>query len=1091
MVKMNKSLKKELLTTIKLNIKKFISLTLIIFLGVAFYVGMKSNAPVLENTMIKYFDEYKYMDIQVISLIGLNDKELDELEKTVAEIDIIEGGFSEDVIVNLKNEAINEYQDYVLSVNSYNVNKKLNKVWIQDGREPTKINEILIDASMGKFGYEIGDTFTIKHNNIKEKDLVIVGTVRSPNFISIERGTTTLLNGKIDHFIYMNEENFDYDGLYNRGNIRLNTDLKPFTNEYNKFVEGVVKKIENVSNEISKERKEEILKDKEKEYNDALNKFNSEKQKALNEIQSAKNKITQGEKDILSAESKILSDKEVDLYLDNAKTKLDNAKATLDSSKATLEIAKQTIGNFDAPEMNLEYLKGKLTSAKNLLQEVNNTIDDLNSKISDKKKECSSISEDLLKKACDKALQELYNTLDENNVKAATIKKEIIQITDMIKYFENFGSNTSDLKSYISDMEKEYNNALKEYNKGLREYNNASKNLKSQMVNARNTINEKKKELEQAKKTLKEKEEEASIKFVDAENELAKARKSLDSLKDISWYVFDRTAKADYTQYYDDVQRVENISKVLPFIFFLVAALVTGSSITRMVKEERMKIGILKSLGYSNKHVLIKYIYYTGLAALIGIIVGLLFGIFGFPKVFATVYELLYFIPPLKYTAEIHHILIAVLAAILSSVVVAYFVVKGSLIEQPYYLMRPKVEKKNKKTLLEKNKKIWKKLSFMKKVAYRNVFRSIGKSLMTVLGIAGCTSLIIAGFATREALTTIIYKQYGNIFKLSGEFFFKSGLTQSEIFEEQKRIDSFDFVKATTLGSTRFVHFDVGNDKKLQTTVIVPHSLDEMNNFINYKDVYNKGNTLSLNDDGVIITEKLAKLLKVKQGDEATFIDNDNNEYTVKISGICENYVYHYMYMTKEYYKKIYKVSPENNLLIVKYKEGISNEDEANKKVISSGLYSNILLLKDAENQYNNIMEKFTIVMIVIIICAGLLAFVVLYNLAKINISERTREIATLKVLGFNSKEVNNYINREMKVLTIIGIIFGILIGNLLSKVVIQTCEVDTIMFDNSVSYVAYIYAVFLTLIFSSVINRIVKKDLHDISMVESLKSIE
>ena len=170
MVKMNKSLKKELLTTIKLNIKKFISLTLIIFLGVAFYVGMKSNAPVLENTMIKYFDEYKYMDIQVISLIGLNDKELDELEKTVAEIDIIEGGFSEDVIVNLKNEAINEYQDYVLSVNSYNVNKKLNKVWIQDGREPTKINEILVDASMGKFGYEIGDTLTIKHNNKKEKD---------------------------------------------------------------------------------------------------------------------------------------------------------------------------------------------------------------------------------------------------------------------------------------------------------------------------------------------------------------------------------------------------------------------------------------------------------------------------------------------------------------------------------------------------------------------------------------------------------------------------------------------------------------------------------------------------------------------------------------------------------------------------------------------------------------------------------------------------------------------------------------------------------------------------------------------------------
>ena len=996
MVKMNKSLKKELLTTIKINIKKFISLTLIIFLGVAFYVGMKSNAPVLENTMINYFDEYKYMDIQVVSLIGLTNEELEKLEKTVAEIDIIEGGFSQDVIVSLKNENINEYQDYVLSVNSYNLNKKLNKVWILDGREPINTNEIVVDASLGKFGYEIGDTITIEHENIKEKDLVIVGIVRSPNFISIERGTTTLLNGKIDHFVYMNEDNFDYDGLYNRGNIRLNTDLKPFTDEYNKYVSKVVKKIEDASNEISKERKDKILNEKEKEYNEALNKFNTEKQKALKEIQDAKNKITQGEKDIVDAESKILSDKEVDLYLDNAKTKLDNAKATLDSSKATLDIAKQTIGNFDAPEMNLEYLKGKLTSAKNLLQEVNDTIDNLNKQISDKKKECSSISENILKKACEKTLQGLYDTLDENNVKAATLKKEIIQITDMIKYFENFGSNASDLKSYISDMEKEYNNALKEYNKGLKEYNNASKNLKGQMQSARNTIKQKKQELENAKKILSEKEEEANIKFIDAENELAKARKTLDSLKNISWYVFDRTAKADYTQYYDDVQRVENISKILPFVFFLVAALVTGSSITRMVKEERMKIGILKSLGYSNKHVLIKYIYYTGLAAIIGIIFGLLFGIFGFPKVFATVYELLYFIPPLKYTAEIKHILVAIISALLSSIVVAYFVVKGSLTEQPYYLMRPKVEKKSKKTLLERNKRIWKKLSFMKKVAYRNVFRSIGKSLMTIFGIAGCTALIIAGFAAREALTSIIYKQYGNIFKLSGEFFYKSGLTQSEIYEEQKRVDNLEYVKATTLGATRFVHFDVGNDKKLQTTVIVPQSLDEMNTFITYKDVYNKGKTLSLTDDGVIITEKLAKLLKVKPGDDATFIDNDNNTYTVKVIGVCENYVYHYMYMTKEYYKKIYNVTPENNLLIVKYKDNI-NEDEANKEVISSGLYSNIILLKDAENQYNNIMEKFTIVMVVIIICAGLLAFVVLYNLAKINISERTREIATLK----------------------------------------------------------------------------------------------
>ena len=258
---------------------------------------------------------------------------------------------------------------------------------------------------------------------------------------------------------------------------------------------------------------------------------------------------------------------------------------------------------------------------------------------------------------------------------------------------------------------------------------------------------------------------------------------------------------------------------------------------------------------------------------------------------------------------------------------------------------------------------------------------------------------------------------------------------------------------------------------------------------IEFKDVYSK-NTLSLTDDGVILTEKLAKLLNVKQGDTATFIDNDNNTYTVKVIGVCKNYVYHYMYMTKNYYKSVYGIEPENNLLIAKYNDK-AVEDELNEKIISSGKYSSVLFLKDAENQYKNIMEKFNIVMIVIIICAALLAFVVLYNLAKINISERTREIATLKVLGFKSKDVNNYINREMKLLTIIGVIVGIFLGKVLSALVIRTCEVDTIMFDNEVAYVSYIYGVLLTLIFSSVINRIVKKDLQEIKMVESLKLVE
>lgn len=1089
MVKLNKSLKKELTSTIKVNIKKFISLTLIIFLGVAFYVGMKSNAPVLENTMIKYFKDYKYMDIQIISPIGLTDEELNDIKNEVSEINIIEGGFQEDVVVSLKNIEINEHQDYVLSVNSYNLDKQLNKVRIVKGRELKKSNEILVDASMEKFGYVLGDTIKIKHNNIKEQEYKIVGFVRSPYFISIERGTSTLLNGKIDHFVYILEENFNYDGLYNRGNVVLKTDKKDFTDEYNEFVKSVVKKIENASVKISKERKEKFILEKEEEYNKALQEYEASSALALNELNNAKSQIEEAETKINEAEAKILTDKEVDLYLDNAKTKLDAAKVQLDSSKATLDMAKQMISGVATPDTNLQYLKSKLSAAKEALQTTNNEINNITNEISVKQRECSSIEDTTLKETCNNSLASLNERLTSLNSKVTTIKNEIIQINNLIIYFENFGSETESIGSYISKMEKEYNSALYQYNVGLKEYNSAKSNMKNQMKEAKVTIEEKKNELNNAKKELKIKEEEVNNKLGEAKNKLAKAKKQIETLKTTNWYVLDRSYKADYTQYYDDVQRVENISKILPFVFFIVAALVTGSSITRLVKEERMKIGILKSLGYSNKHVLIKYLYYTGLATIIGIISGLIFGIFVFPKVFASVYTLLYFIPPLKYTFEIKHVIIAIIAALSSSVLVAYLVTKGSLRENPYYLLRPKVEKRQHKTLLEKNKTMWKKLSFMKKVTYRNLFRSIGKSLMTILGIAGCTALIIAGFGTREALAGIVYKQYGDIFKLNGEYFYKDGLTRNEMDEEQKRVDELSEVKSTMLAMSKLVHFDVGNDKKLQTTMIVPKDLKELKNFIDFENAHGKG-SLELTDDGVIITEKLARLLNVKSGDEAKFIDNDNNVYTVKVIGVCKNYIYHYIYMTKEYYKTIYGVEPENNLLIAKFKDNVS-ESNVNKKIISSGLYSNMLSLLEAEKQYNNIMEKFNLVIIVIIICAALLAFVVLYNLAKINISERTREIATLKVLGFKNKQVNNYINREMKLLTLLGVLLGIFFGKVLTSLVIRTCEVDTIMFDTTPAYVSYIYGVLLTLIFSSVINRIVKKDLKDIKMVESLKLVE
>lgn len=1088
---MNKALFKELLSTIKINIKRFISLVLIIFLGVAFYVGMKSNAPVLMNTMIDYFNEYNYMDIQIIPPIGLTPEEMDELKSQVKDIELIEGGFQESVIIELMNQKINEVQKSTVLVNSYNETKKINKIMVVEGKTPTKENELMIDTSINKIGYNIGDKITIENENIKNKEFTIVGIIRSPEYISLDKDVSKLFNGEIDYFLYIPEENFDYDGVYNRGYIKINTEKKPFTKEYDNHIDKVVTKIEKLSHEIAKERKNEFIIDKQNEYQSKYDEYQQNKEKALSELEKVKNEIADGEEQVNKAKEEIMSDREIDLYLESLKIKLDSAKEELDSSKKALEAAEDMIDGMDESEIaDIEYWQDRLLELQEDLSVAEQNIAKLEEEISGAEEGCLSMPpED--QQPCFMSIILLKESLSKLRQEASSVEDEIEQIENMIDYLDYVGSDMENAKYYLSEAQKEYNSSLTTYNNSLKDYNYAVKNLKTDMTKARVTLAEKEKELEKAKEELKTKEIEVNNKLLEAETELSKAKNKLNTLETISWYVFDRNYQTNYSQYYDDVMRIDNIAKVLPFVFFIVAALVTSSSISRLVKEERGKIGILKSLGYSNKKVLSKYIYYTGIAVFIGIILGLIFGIVVFPNIFATVYSLLYYIPSLKYSFEYTHIIIAIIFALLSTILVAYIVVRNTLVEQPYYLLRPKVERKTKKTILERNKKVWKKLSFMKKVTYRNIFRSIGKSVMTILGIAGCTALIITGFGIRAAFSEIIPEQYGNIFKLNSEVFFKNDITNIEVEEELKRVNELPEIDTTTIGMVKLVDFQISNNKKLQVNAIVPNDLKTFYKLVELNNVNDKKSSkLKLSNDGVILTGKIAKLLNAKVGGTISFTDEDNNTYKVKVAGICENYIYHYMYMTQEYYKEIFNIDPQNNLLMAKYYDG-ENEKDVNEKITSSRLYSNILSLADAERMYNNIMDKFNIVLIVIIICAALLAFVVLYNLAKINISERTKEIATLKVLGFNLKAVNRYINREVNILTIIGIIVGIIGGKFLTSLVINTCEIDSIMLSRNISLMAYIYGIILTIVFTFIINKAIKRDIKKIDMVESLKYIE
>ena len=1092
MVRLTKSLKKELRATIKNNLKRYISLVSIIFLGVMFYVGMKSNAPVLQESMISFINEHNYMDIEVASVFGFTNEELELIKEKIPEIETIEGGYEKDITIDFKNTK-DKIVEKNVAVKSYSDKKVINRLYFLQGREATKKGECIADGSLVGLGYEIGDTITIENlDNLVQKELTIVGFVRSPEFISHDKGASNLTSGKLNYFLYVHEDNFDLpDGTYNVARIKLADKYPAFTNKYNDYVEKIKKEIDNVSDEISKDSKEKFLEDKVNELAVAKEDFIARKNSAKNELESANNQITAAQEALDKAESNLMSDREVDLYISYTKATLDNTKEQLELTKQMLEAMKTIFGTLSTDEdadltQDIETLSAKLTVWTTRLKSYEETLDDLNRQLEEKKKSCEFVTIPEVIAACDSAIQSLENRIESVNVQIINAKNNINAINQVIQFVQTFNGSTNSINAYLSNMEKQYDDAYKEYAKAEKSYNDAKNNLKPQMQKAREQVAAKKAELEAAKNEYDQYYKEVEIEIEKGQEQIDNAELVVNKLQQTSWYIFTRTDSNGYSQYYDDVERINGLAKILPLIFFLVAGLVTASSISRMAVEEREKMGVLKSLGYNNKHILYKYLYYTISAAVLGSVFGLIIGSTLFPKIFAEVYSILYYIIKIKYNIYISHIILAIIFAFLSTICVAYFSVKSTLKESASDLMRPKTI--NKKLYMSKSAKKWRKMSFFRKVTIRNIILNKGKSLMTILGVAGCTALIVTGFGARESISDIIFYQYGNIFDISSELFYDDDLTEFEVEEIRENIKKDEDVLNTALAKMESVNIKI-NLKTFDVYLIVPENNTEFNTLFDLRD-YKKDTKLTMSNEGVIISEKIAKLSNIKVGDTISYTNKENMTFEVKVIGIAKNYVYHYMYMTPSLYKKLNSVDIKNNLLLIKFYDGIDPAKKSHE-YSKDGNFVSYLSMIDAKNAYDDVISRFDMILFVIIVSAALLAFVVLYNLAKINISEKNREIATLKVLGFRPKEVNKYINREMIILTLIGIILGLLGGLILTDVVVSTCELDNIMFYHGISYTSLIYAVVLTVIFSVAINTFVKRDIKRINMVESLKTTE
>ena len=641
----------------------------------------------------------------------------------------------------------------------------------------------------------------------------------------------------------------------------------------------------------------------------------------------------------------------------------------------------------------------------------------------------------------------------------------------------------ADAKQELADARKELDDGWKEYYDGEEKYADGEKEL----ADAYRELTDGEKDYREGLREYEDGKAEADEKIADAEEKIADARRKVADIESCEWYLFSRSYNPGYTGYGQDAERMANLASVFPVIFFLVAALVCLTTMTRMVEEQRVQIGSLKAMGYSGLAISRKYLLYGLLPSLTGGVFGLVIGYILFPKMIFTAYQIMYQMPNIELRAYGGISAYSLLAAVACTTLATLWACLATLRETPASLMRPRTPKAGKRVFLEYIKPLWRKMSFTHKVTARNLFRYQKRFWMTVIGIGGCTALIIAGFGMRSSLLFTMSRQYDDLFHYSAQV----TLSSNVLPEERQAVEDF------LAGDSRVVN-DVPCTASSATVITSSYSTtayvevmeaDEIGKVIDLLD-YKTGEPITMEDTGVYIDQKLSELLKVSVGD-TFFLDGDARG-DVTVAGIYEHYTGHFIYMTPSYYEQTLHADSEPNAYLMNFTS--DDTDTCNaifEKLLSMNGVATTSRMRDTQDTYMHSMERVDFVVVIIILAAAALAMVVLFNLSNINITERQRELATIKLLGFYDKEVSAYVYRENIVLTVFGILMGCFMGHWLHIYLVRSTEIDLMMFGRQTAPSAYVYAAILTMLFSVLVNVLAHFKMKKIDMVESLKSAE
>lgn len=1073
---------KDIFREIKISLGRFLSILCIVAIGVAFFAGIKTSAPDMKNSADTYFDKYNVQDIQVYSTIGLTKKDVAAIKK-IKGVKSVQPSFSMDTLSQIDSTQM------VIKVISYGIDQKMNKIRVVEGRMPERENECLVEASSATnklYGtFHIGDTIKLQSGtdealskSLKHTKYKIVGTCYNPNYLSYEKGSSNIGSGTVNSFIYIQNTNVLKD-YYTEVDVCVKgaKDLDCYSDEYFDVVDPVLKKIKKISNkqidariqsyqsELDEKKQEatDKFKDAENQFNDAQNKIDS----GLSEIQSNELKLQNSKDQINQGWNEYYANLQL---LDNIPT-LQNAIAQIEESEKKLP---ELLSQKEQVENGLQQInaEGDLNTKRTLIQNAIDFIDIALKKLENYPD--SSDAETIRIKLNEKKelLQGQLSLIDQAIAKKAELEAILPQIQSGIEQIQAGVAKKAELQSQLNQLlnaKNELNNAYVSLINGQAQYEDGV----SKIEDAKNELN---KSIEQL--TLSK--AEFNIQKHDALRELSDAQLEIDKMEG-KWIVLDRNSHYSYRDYGACADRMDGIAKVFPVFFFLVAALVCMTTMTRMVDEQRNEMGTLKALGYSKLQIASKYIIYALIASILGSILGCSLGMYLFPTVIFNAWNTLYNIDQIKFLFQPGLILLASGSVTGITLLATLYSIYSELIEMPSQLMRPKAAKAGKKILLERITFIWKRLSFLQKVTARNIFRYKKRFFMTIIGIAGCSALLVAGFGINDSISDIVNQQYNVIYHYDATVSAKT----SEITSQIKSLKGVkDVYEEDHLAVTTKIE-----NKDISTTV---HIISNDKKFKDFCTLFNGNKEFDLDDSSVLISQKMATKLNKKAGDTIKIKDANNKVIKAKIKGVFTNYVGHHIYASESLYKSWNTNAKTTHIYLIKSKKTTKKfERNLGNKIMNIDGVQSVTFYSSLQKNFKDMIKSISYIVVVLVISAACLAFVVLYNLTNVNISERKREIATIKVLGFTRKEVDAYINRETILLTILGSLIGLGIGIGLHHLIMNLAEMDDIMFGRTINSISYVISFVMTIGFNAIINLCMHKKLNNIQMVESLKAVE